>query len=128
MSFSATLTYKAVCNGATFEGNVTKTAGKFQSFSETISADSTDQLVACTLDVSQIEFLYIKASGALTLETNDGSSADDTIALVADEPVMWHKSSGVVCPLTTDVTGLYFTEGNSANVLVEMMFLEDPTA
>src|SRR5688572_18018962 len=73
-----------------------------------VGVDATDLLVSpLAIDVSQLVYLHISADKAMTLETNDSSSPDDTITLVADKPVVWFTGCGMDCPLTVDVTELY---------------------
>lgn len=104
---------------------VTKAVGGGQDIDEAISANQTDKLVALNLDVSQLKTLWIEADVAMTLETNDGSSPDDTLTLVANEPVAWWDGCGWACPLTADVTGLYVT--NTTAGTLRARFGYDPT-
>lgn len=77
---------------------------------ETIPANSTDLLVALTLDVSQLKVLYMLATADMTLETNSSSSPVHTITLKAGVPRVWTSTDGSTSPVAnTDVTALYVT-------------------
>jgi hypothetical protein len=93
----------------------------------TVPGSTTDMQVDVAIDVSQLKSLYIKSDTALQIETNSGSAADDTIALVANEPLLWWDGCGWSCPLTADVTGMFLTKAGAGDANVQMRFLVDPT-
>lgn len=93
----------------------------------TVPGETTDMQVDVAIDVSQLKSLYIKSTTALTIETNSGSAADDTIVLVANEPLLWWDGCGWACPLTADVTGMFLTKAGAGDANVQMRFLVDPT-
>lgn len=93
----------------------------------TVPGSTTDMQVDVAIDVSQLKSLYIKSSTALTIETNSGSAADDTLTLVANEPLVWWDGCGWSCPLTVDVTGMFLTKAGAGDANVQMRFLVDAT-
>lgn len=113
--------------GNTIAREVEKSASGSIEIEETIADSSTDEEIAFALDVSACEMFFIVSSRDVTVETNDGSSADDTLALKAGEPYVWHSTSLDSFLLTQDVTSLFVTNasGSSATIIVEALY--DPT-
>lgn len=97
----------------------------------TVPAETDDHQVAVEIDVSALESLFLLSDQDVTLETNDGSTPDDTFALKANEPVYWHKDSPLPNPFAsgTDVTSLFLSNQNGAGVTadVKARILQDPT-
>jgi hypothetical protein len=98
-----------------------------QSIEETVPDSSTDLEIAFALDVSQLKSIYIVSDQDITLETNSGSAADDTIALVAGVPYIWHSDSYHTCLLGTDITELYATNASGTDATLQIEALYDPT-
>ncbi|HAI11075.1 MAG TPA: hypothetical protein DCM28_05180 [Phycisphaerales bacterium] len=89
---------------------------------------STDLQATVGIDVSEIKSLYLLSTQDVTIETNDGSSADDTIALKAGIPLIWENVSGYYDnPLSTDVTDLYITNASGSDATVTLRVLQDVT-
>lgn len=59
------------------------------------------------IDVSQLKMLHLLATAAMTIETNDSGSPDDTLTLDANKPLLWYEGCGMDCPLTADVADIY---------------------
>jgi hypothetical protein len=119
--------------GWTFEGEVieldeTETGGQLVTIDEDVADSETDYLIALTLDVSQIQALFITSDQAITLETNSGAAPDDTITLAANGCVIWTAADGAsLNPLQTDVTALYVTNASGSTATLRARFLVDPT-
>ncbi|MFG0247840.1 MAG: hypothetical protein ACF8OB_03050 [Phycisphaeraceae bacterium JB051] len=89
---------------------------------------STDKQIDIVIDVSELKSLYIVSDQDVTIETNDGSAPDDTIALKAGIPLMWESVSGYFSnPFSTDITGLYITNSSGSDATVTIRVLEDVT-
>lgn len=88
--------------------------------------DADDMLVNIAIDVDQVQMLYMHSDEDVTIETNNGTTPDDTINLLAGVPLVWHASSYFDNPLTVDVTTFYVTSGGVAATLV-IEVLEDST-
>lgn len=104
-----------------------QTAGLEHNISESIT-DGADQLVAYTLDISQCKTFAIWCEGGnMTVETNNGTTPDDTFSLTDGVPVIW--STGLpgspTIPLTADITALYVT--NTGTATLQIRALADPT-
>lgn len=83
-----------------------------------IPQDSTDLLVSWAVDVSQIKCIVIEASEDMTIETNDGTTPDDTLNLLAGEPYIWHATSLFTNKLTVDVTELRVTNTTAGTLAI----------
>lgn len=126
MSFSHILTYGWTQGSNSLSKQKTITAGQELNISESIDASQTDKLIACVIDVSQLKSIYMLASVAMTLETNDGTTPGTTIALDANEPYVWHSDSPQANPFgATDVTALYVTNTTAGDL--DIRALIDPT-
>ena len=91
-------------------------------------ADSeTDKEVALGVDVSQIAALLITSDQDVTIETNDGSTPDDTLTLKANNALVWSTNCGYSCPLTADITGNIFVtnaSGSTANIKIRICYTD----
>lgn len=98
------------------------------SIDETIAESTTDGLVVMSLDVSQIKSVYIVSTVDMLLETNSGSTPDDTISLVAGVPYVWTTDSYDSNLLATDITAIYLTNtsGGSGNFTLECVYDATP--
>jgi len=108
---------------------VAKTASGDQKINEDIADSETDFPIAFALDVSAAEMIYILSDQDITLETNSGSEADDTLALKAGEPVHYWKGGPIANPFASevDVTGLYITNASGSTANLQMVALYDAT-
>lgn len=95
--------------------------------SESVPTASTDAGIVIAIDVSAVKAFYIVSSAAITVETNDGSSPDDTLNLLAGQPYVWHTGSYDSFLLTADVTVLYITNASGATANIEIRVLQDAT-
>lgn len=132
MSLTHKLTQTFISNdGGSFSGTIESTGGLEVNVDETIPALSTDLAVAFAADVSQLKSLFILASAAMTIETNSGSAADNTITLAANVPFAWTNQGGMdlrdtgETAITTDITSLFVT--SSAGGTLKIRALIDPT-
>jgi hypothetical protein len=85
----------------------------------------TDTLVNIAIDVSEVVFFRIHSTTAATIQTNDGTSPDDTLSLLADVAYEWHTTDYNPFLLTADVTKLYVT--NAAATVLTVEVLQDAT-
>lgn len=90
--------------------------------------ESTDLQVVFAIDFSQVKSIVIQADGGdLTLETNSGSAADDTLALTDGSPYIWNEDSLDTLLITADVTALYLTNASGAAVTFQIDVIYDST-
>lgn len=124
---SDVLTFAWTRGGATVTQNVTLTAEAGQVLDVAVAGSTTDLQVNLAIDVSQLSHIFLLADGALTIQTNDGTSADDTITLAANKPLVWYSGCGLACPLTVDVTDLYLTNASGSTVNLQVRVQSDAT-
>jgi hypothetical protein len=124
MSVQHSITYTLATGGESVTATQSKSAGQSIILSESLSS-GTDQLVALTLDISQLKSIYLVSTTAATIETNSSSAADDTITLAAGVPLVWQESTYHANPFSADVTAIYVT--NAAATVLTGYFLVDPT-
>eukprot|EP00913_Durusdinium_trenchii_P028459 g26687.t1 len=71
---------------------------------ESITGSQTDTEYAIAIDVSALKALFIQCDTAVTIETNSGSAADDTLTIAANRPLIWYSDGPIANPLSTDLT------------------------
>ena len=127
---SITFTWGISGGGANYSETKAYTGSANVSISESVADSTTDgQVIVPSIDVSALQAVYINSDQAVVIETNDGSSPDDTLTLVANVPYVWTSDSYDTCKLTTDigVNGVYVTNASGAAANIEMEFLLDAT-
>lgn len=90
-----------------------------------IPASTTNMHVVIAVDVSTVQSMFLNTDGALTFKTNSSGSPDQTLTFAANKPLVWNTGMPVVCPLTTDITGLYLTNGTGSGVTLSGFILQD---
>ncbi len=92
-----------------------------------IPDSTTDLEIVIGIDVDQVQSIHITSDQAITLETNDGSTPDDTLLLVADHPYDWDTDSEDDFVLGTDVTSIFVTNASGAAANLKIRLLLDST-
>lgn len=112
-----------------FSSSHTKTAGAQLLIEETIPGPSTDLEIACPIDVSALKYLMIYSTRALTIETNDGTTPDDTLAIPASKVIEFDADQEAIFanPLGTDVTSVFVTLAGAVNAELTILAVTDPT-
>ena len=114
-------------DGQTITQEVVVTADGQQSLEVAVPDEAADQLVNIAIDVGQMKALFILSDQDITLETNSATVPDDTLSLLADEPVIWWATDLHTALLTVDVTAIYLTNASGAEATVKIRVLEDTT-
>ena len=127
MAFTVTGTWGVSGGGLGLSKNVAYSNDEVNTLEVTVNASTTNLEVNCNIDVSQIKIIGMCANGTLTVKTNSTSAPDNTIALVADLPLLWTHNYYFSNPLGADVTKLYLTNAGSSAVVFQLVVLEDPT-
>lgn len=129
MAFTHIITQKITPNsGNPIEKAITLTGGSESNLSESIPDSSTDLQVTFELDVSQVKALFIMSDQNITIETNNGTTPDDTLNLVANEPVVWYTGSLLTNPIGTDITtDIFVTNSSGSTATLTIYALTDPT-
>lgn len=86
-----------------------------------------DTQVNIAIDVSEVEMLVLLSDQDVTIETNSGSEAADTLALTAGEPYIWYSGAQDSFALTTDVTAFFVTNAAGATARVRCWVVQDAT-
>ena len=95
---------------------------------ETVATAETDYEMVFALDVSECKSFYLESDQDVTFETNDGAAPDNTIALRANEPYVWHEEAYDAFLLDTDVTSVFFTNASGSTATIYCLALYDVTA
>lgn len=109
-------THKETAGYSNDAGTVSSVVNTFtgdheEGFDEAIAQNTTNQLVAVSVDVSRIRACMIYSDKAITLKTNSSSSPADTITLTAGQLRQWNTAHSESCFFTTDITAFYLTTG-----------------
>lgn len=122
------LTLAVEGSGISKSRNISDTAAGISSIDgETVSTGQTDYEITFALDVSACKSFYLESTQDVTFETNDGAAPDDTIALKANEPYVWHDTSYDSFLLGTDVTSVFITNASGSTATITCVALFDPT-
>lgn len=128
MAITYTMTESLTRNGATFTKSRDIATGDAEWVAEhTVPDSTTDQQVIVALDVSAIKCIVINSTKALTIETNNSSVPDETLALVADVPTVWYTNKYHAKDFAVDITTLYLTNASGASATVNFFVLYDST-
>lgn len=127
---AATHTLRADLSGGSTGLSVTNSysgTGEANIVGESVPDAATDQLVNISIDVSAIQMIYILSTQDITLETNNGTTPDNTLALKANEPYIWWTGSLFTNLLTIDITALYLTNASGAAATFDLRCVYDST-
>jgi len=130
MSFTDKITIGwAGDSGTALSKLMSLTADANEARSVSIADSTTDGVIDLTLDVSDLVFFLLVANGTITIETNDGTTPDDTFALTSGVPVLWYAGCGSAIGdiFSADITALYATNASGAAVTVDIRLLKDST-
>lgn len=129
MSVTVTQTFNV--NGVSFSSSKTLSPSDEVRASGTFSVANgqTDKALSIGgVDASQLVAVWLKSDAAVTLETNSGSTPDDTIALAADVPYIWFTGDLDSCLITTDIANtIYCTNASGGTATIQMAFVQDGT-
>lgn len=127
MSFSNTHELRVTAGGATIVKRRTFTGSQRISVSETVADSVTDGQINVAIDVSAVKSFMLVSDQAVTVETNDGTTPDDTLTLVANEPYEWTENSEHTFLLGTDVTALFVTNASGSTATIQLEAIVDAT-
>lgn len=127
MAFTHVITQNVAADGLQVGSSRSYSAGLKISLDENIPDSSTDLQVVLALDVSELKSVFILSDQDMTLETNDGTTPDDTINLLAGVPYIWNTDSYDANKLATDVTAFFMTQSSGSVARLQAEFLYDPT-
>lgn len=97
-------------DGSPLTGSRIEVGGSSSGINASFPGGSTNEPLAMTLTVANIQAIFLVSNVDLTLETNSGTSPANTINLKAGSPLVWSKSDAYFAnPFTTNVTGFFIT-------------------
>jgi hypothetical protein len=94
---------------------------------ETIADNATDYEIVVAIDVSAVKSFYVVSDQAITIETNNGTTPDDTLNLAAGIPYVWTTDMLDSFLLGTDVTSIFVTNASGATATLHLRCLQDAT-
>ncbi len=86
---------------------LTHSIGESRAVNVSVPDNSTDLLVPFSIDVSELQHITLISDYDITIETNDGTTPQDTINLLAGAPILFNV--GDTALFAGDVTALYCT-------------------
>ena len=124
----ATHTIQTTYNGSASRSTTQSFTGSGAiSISESVSNGGTDVQINVAMDVSALKSVWINSDQAVTLETNSGSAADETISLLANQPYIWYTGSYFTNLLATDITAIFITNASGATATIQIEATYDAT-
>lgn len=93
----------------------------------TLSASAANVEVDIDFAFARLKSIYILSDAAITIKTNSSSSPDDTLTLVANQPLLWTAVDAAGNPFDTDVTRFFLTNGTTGVATVKIRTLYDST-
>lgn len=123
MSLAPVIQYTAAGGANTLSGitaTATTTPTSIIDIERTVAAGLTNQTFTCSIDVSQLQTLFIYTDTTATIYTNatSGGAPAHTLTFVANKPLAWVNGCPNANPFaSTDVTTLYITNADTATTL-----------
>jgi hypothetical protein len=128
MAFTMKLGLGVTIGGDSVNKTITVSGtGRVSLSAESIADGQTDKQVNLAIDVTAVVGFYIVSSQNVTLETNNGTTPDDTLNLIAGEPYLWHTNALDAFLLTTDVTAFFITNASGSSAQIDMECVYDAT-
>jgi hypothetical protein len=119
MATNITLTQGCTDGSDTFSNSTTHACSTVVKLNETIATGVTDQEHVIGIDISALQVFYMVSDYAVTVQTNDGTTPDDTFTLVADQPVVFE--TGGTNPFSADVTKIYVTNASGSTATLKII-------
>lgn len=88
---------------------------------------STDFEVSVSFLLAKLKGYILKSDRAITIETNDGTTPGDTIAMAAGQEREWLLGDDIAGVFTDDVTKLFITNASGGVATLTGEFLDDAT-
>lgn len=88
---------------------------------------ATDVEIPVAFDSSRVKAVYILSTKDITIESNDGSSPDDTLTPKANKAISWVTGDPGTPPFSADVTKLFLSNASGAAAAVKIRILHDAT-
>ena len=123
MSFSHILSQGLNAGAGAITRSNTYTGSQKISVVEAIADSVTDGQINVAVDFSAVKSFLLVSDQDVTIETNDGTTPDDTLSLLAGVPYIWNTDSYDTFLITVDITAIFVTNvsGETANILLEAL-------
>ncbi len=119
MSFTVRSVVQISEGGVTIQQSTNHTCDQVNKLVESIPDATTDKEFQFAIDVSQLQVFSIVADQVLTIETNSGSSPQETIVLVANKPVVFETGDSAL--FAGDVTSLFITNASGSAAALKVI-------
>ena len=126
MAFRHTIGRSWASGGLSLSASKAYTASAEYNFTEEILAVA-DTEVACVIAVAEIASIFIVCDEDILLEVNDAGGGGGSIALLADEPYVWHTDAYFANEFGVNITALFFTNTSGNTATVQFRCLVDST-
>ena len=123
MAYSATVQEAITIGGKTYSKSNTFSDNAELHITKDVATAEANYEIDCTMAVAEISAVFINSTQDVILETNDGTTPDETINLVANVPYVWHENSYHVNLLATDITALFVTNTSGATATIDVHVL-----
>jgi hypothetical protein len=128
MSIAHVLTLSLTARGLSFPYSLTITSEGIDSRDVAVPIGGTPVEVAIAWVNARLKSVVIASTENVTLKTNSSSSPDTTIALIANQPLIWNISNYLTNPFAAaDVTKLFFVNSGAEEADVAIEILVDAT-
>lgn len=94
---------------------------------ESIANGQTNFVVNLAIDVSAVKSIVIVSDQNITVKTNDNSTPDNTLTLVAGKEYSWNTDSLQSLLLTADVTSLHVANASGETATLTLDCILDPS-
>ena len=131
MAVSTTLGMSTVGGGTVVSKSVTISDEAMLDLEFTVADGQTDEVHNVDLDVSAMKMLYINSTQNTTMDWNDAAGTQGTMALLANEPVIWWstqvtKGGNTLNPLSTvDITSTLWTNASGTTATINFKAIYD---
>ena len=127
MAFTATVLQHIVIGGETVSASKAYSNSGQISVDESIATGQTDVSVSFNLDVSAAKAFYMVSDQDILVETNSGTTPDNSFSLKANVPYVWTSDSYDSFKLTVDVTALFITNTSGSTAAFKVRVIYDTT-
>jgi len=91
----------------------------------TISDGEDDHFEAWQVDISRAKTIFMQSTKDVTICTNapeaPSGAPDQTIELLANQPIIWAYGDQESCPITADVNSVYITNGSGEDAEIDLV-------
>lgn len=129
-TYKSTLSIKVSSPSRNYEKTISyETDGAPQEIEVDVPDSTTDMEVTVAIDYSKLKCLLLIATVAMTIETNNGTTPDDTITLGGANELfrLWTEDDPDACPLTVDVTKIFVTNSSGNAGVLTLFAAQDVT-